>query len=67
MPFLKEFLTVCYSLKVTLAAAAWSLRVRPSVTPQTTARQAPPSMGFFRQEDWSGLPFPSPKVTLNIG
>ena len=31
-----------------------------SVTPQTTARQAPLSMGFSRQEYWSGLPFPSP-------
>ena len=26
----------------------------------TVARQAPLSMGFFRQEYWSGLPFPSP-------
>ena len=26
----------------------------------TVAYQAPPSMGFSRQEDWSGLPFPSP-------
>ena len=30
------------------------------VTLQTVARQTPPSMGFFRQEYWSGLPFPSP-------
>ena len=30
------------------------------VTPWTVASQAPPSMGFSRQEDWSGLPFPSP-------
>ena len=29
-------------------------------TPQTVARQAPLSMGFSRQEYWSGLPFPSP-------
>jgi len=29
-------------------------------TPGTVARQAPLSMGFFRQEYWSGLPFPSP-------
>ena len=29
-------------------------------TPQTVARQAPLSMGFSGQEDWSGLPFPSP-------
>ena len=30
------------------------------VTPWTAAYQAPPSMGFSRQEYWSGLPFPSP-------
>ena len=29
-------------------------------TPQTAAHQAPPSLGFFRQEHWSRLPFPSP-------
>ena len=29
-------------------------------TPWTTAHQAPPSMGFSRQEYWSGLPLPSP-------
>ena len=29
-------------------------------TPWTVAYQAPPSMGFSRQEYWSGLPFPSP-------
>ena len=31
-----------------------------SATPQTAAHQAPPSLGFSRQEHWSGLPFPSP-------
>ena len=30
------------------------------VTPWTVAHQAPPSMECFRQEYWSGLPFPSP-------
>ena len=30
------------------------------VTPQTAAHQAPLSLGFSRQEHWSGLPFPSP-------
>ena len=30
------------------------------VTPQTAAHQAPPSLGFSRQEHWSGGPFPSP-------
>ena len=29
-------------------------------TAQTAAHQAPPSLGFSRQEHWSGLPFPSP-------
>ena len=29
-------------------------------TPQTVAYQAPPTMGFSRQEYWSGVPFPSP-------
>ena len=28
--------------------------------PRTVVCQAPPSMGFLRQEYWSGLPFPSP-------
>ena len=35
-------------------------RVRLCVTPETAAHQAPPSLGFSRQEHWSGLPFPSP-------
>ena len=35
-------------------------RVWLYVTPQTAAHQAPPSLGFSRQEHWSGLPFPSP-------
>ena len=34
--------------------------VRLFVTPWTVAHQAPLSMGFSRQEYWSGLPFPSP-------
>ena len=34
--------------------------VRLCATPQTEAYQAPPSLGFSRQEHWSGLPFPSP-------
>ena len=34
--------------------------VRLFATPWTVARQPPPSMGFSRQEYWSGLPFPSP-------
>ena len=34
--------------------------VRLFATPWTVAHQAPPSKGFFRQEYWRGLPFPSP-------
>ena len=34
--------------------------VRLFATPWTVAHQAPLSMGFSRQEYWSGLPFPSP-------
>ena len=37
----------------------WLSRVRLFATPWTVAYQAPPSMGFSRQEYWSGLPFPS--------
>ena len=35
-------------------------------TPWTIAYQAPPSMGFSRQEYWSGLPFPSPIDTFKV-
>ena len=40
-------------------------RVRLFATPWTVAYQAPPSRGFFRQEYWSGLPFPSPRDLPN--
>ena len=38
--------------------------VRLLATPWTAAYQAPPSIGFSRQEYWSGLPLPSPKWAL---
>ena len=41
-------------------------RVRLCATPQTAAHQAPPSLGFSRQEHWSGLPFPSPIAFLIV-
>ena len=41
--------------------------LRLSVTPWTVARQAPLSMGFSRQEYWSGLQFPSPGDLPNPG
>ena len=39
-------------------------RVWLCVTPSTAAHQVPPSMGFSRQEHWSGVPLPSPKRSL---
>ena len=41
-------------------------RVRLLATPWTTAHQAPPSMGFSRQEYWSGVPLPSPGNRLVV-
>ena len=61
------------SLKITLklipltgaCVHAKSLQSCPFVTPWTTARQAPLSMGFPRQEYRSGLPFPTPGLLPN--
>ena len=39
-------------------------RVQLLATPWTAAYQAPPSMGFSRQEHWSGVPLPSPWIIL---
>ena len=64
-----QLVTPLYTLKQTKAnwVALFDLkkgkslsRVRLFATPWTVAHQAPPSMGFSRQECWSGLPFPSP-------
>ena len=38
----------------------WLCNSRDSAIPETAAHQALPSLGFSRQEHWSGLPFPSP-------
>ena len=51
---------------ISLIFLKWSLllsrfsRVRLCASPQTASYQAPLSLGFSRQEHWSGLPFPSP-------
>ena len=50
-----HFLLQCVKVKVKLLS-----RVRLLATPWTAAYQAPPSMGFSRQEYWSGVPLPSP-------
>ena len=42
-------------------------RVRLFATPWTVAQQALSSMGFSRQEYWSGLPFPSPEELPDLG
>ena len=46
-------------------------RVRLFVTLWTVTHQAPPSIGFSRQEYWSGVPFPSPwaqsKIRYTVG
>ena len=42
-------------------------RVRLFAAPWTVAYQAPRSLGFSRQEHWSGLPFPSPGDLPNPG
>ena len=52
---------------------AWKWKVKekslsgvlPSATPWTAAFQAPPAMGFSRQEYWSGVPLPSPSLPLS--
>ena len=51
-----HFLFQCVKVKSESEVAS---RVRPSATPWTAAFQAPPSMGFSRQEYWSGVPRPS--------
>ena len=41
-------------------------RVQLLATPWTAAHQAPPSMGFSRQEYWGGVPLPSPNLGYNL-
>ena len=50
----------CFFLTSELLLLSRFSRVRLCATPQTAAHQASPSLGFSRQEHWSGLPFPSP-------
>ena len=48
-------------IKLLLLLLSRFSRVQLCATPWTAAHQAPLSMGFSRQEYWSGLPFPSPQ------
>ena len=56
---MQEFLSNFVMLLLLLLLNHFS-RVRLCATPKTAAHQAPLSLGFSRQEHWSGLPFPSP-------
>ena len=57
-----HFLLQCMKVKVKVKSLS---RVRLFVTPWTAAHQAPPSMGFSRQEYWSGVPLPSLRNSLH--
>ena len=48
-----------WKVKVNLLSRVWLFK-----TPWSVAYQAPPSMGFSRQEYWSGMPLPSPYQTI---
>ena len=50
-----------WKVKAKLLSRFWLL-----ATPWTVAHQAPPSMGFSRQEYWSGVPLPSPTTKLQL-
>ena len=56
---MQEFLSNFVMLLLLLLLNHFS-RVQLCATPKTAAHQAPLSLGFSRQEHWSGLPFPSP-------
>ena len=49
-----------FSNTVLLLLLSRFICIRLCATPETAVHQAPPSLGFSRQEHWSGLPFPSP-------
>ena len=61
---LQEVVSYLFVVNSPLAAVAAAKRLQscPALCdPMTAAHQAPPSLGFSRQEHWNGLPFPFPK------
>ena len=57
-----EWVAIAFSNALKWKVKVKSLsRVRLLATPRTAPYQAPASMGFSRQEYWSGLPLPSPR------
>ena len=57
------FFYIAYNIKIISSSVVSD----SSVTPRTVAHQAPLSLGFPRQEYWSGLPFPSPGDLPDLG
>ena len=53
------------NLKLPLLLLSRFSRVRLCTTPWTAAHEAPPSMGFSRQECWSGVPLPYREIKVN--
>ena len=58
--WLKHSILISMLLLLLLLLLSHFSRVQLCGTPWTAAHQAPLSLGFSRQEHWSGLPFPSP-------
>ena len=50
-----------WKVKVKLLSHVWLV-----TTPWTAAYQAPPPLGFSRQEYWSGVPLPSPEFSCSV-
>ena len=55
-----QYLVLSEMIKAELLLLSRFSRVQLCATPLTAALQAPPSLGFSRQEHWSALRFPSP-------
>ena len=58
-----HFLLQCMKVKMKVKSLS---PVQLVATPWTAAYQAPPSMGFSRQEYWSGVPLPSPNISYLV-
>ena len=62
-----EWVAISFSNSGTWKVKVKSLSyVRLSATPWSAAYHAPPSLGFSRQEYWSGVPSPSPRSLLGV-
>ena len=66
-PFVSGFFHLTFPRFILMVKLKSFSRVRLFVTLWTVAYQCPPTMGYSRQEYWSGLPFPSPGELPNPG